>query len=326
MRILITGATGFVGGHLIEKLLDSSQHELHGLSRRAIWPAHLQHLAGRASLHAVDLLDRTATEDLLRDLDPKWIFHLAGYANTAKSYGEPEKAWESNLQATDRLYDAIARSGYRPRVLFTSTGLVYGNPSGGDQLCSESDLIAPAGPYAASKAAADLLSAQVTFHLGLDVIRVRCFNQIGPRQSADYATANFARQIALIERGSQPAIMETGDLSSQRDLTDVRDMVRAFVLLMERGLSGEAYNAGSGIALSMQTVLDRMLALARTPIEVRQRSDPARLAETAVSRANVKKIRDATDWQPEYTLDQSLADVLDYWRNEVQRPTEGATS
>jgi GDP-4-dehydro-6-deoxy-D-mannose reductase len=172
----------------------------------------------------------------------------------------------------------------------------------------------PASPYAASKAAADLLSYQVTCHPGLDVMRVRCFNQIGPRQSADYATANFARQIAAVELGLQAPVMETGDLSGQRDLSDVRDLVRAFVLLMKHGKSGEAYNAGSGATHTMQTVLQRLLSLTRQPIEVRQKIDPNRRGDTAVSRADTSKLRQATGWSPEYSLDASLGDLLDYWR------------
>jgi len=312
MRILITGATGFVGGHLVERLLESG-HELHGLSRRGKWPAEWSHLDGLVRLHAVDLNEPAVAHSALRAIRPEWIFHLAGYANAGLSFREPDKAWAGNLQATLHLYEAVSRSGLRPRILFASTGLAYGASEGG-QPCRESDAFHPASPYAASKAAAEMLSCQVACSPGLDVLRVRCFNQIGPRQSAQYATGNFARQIAAIELGRQPPILETGDLSGARDLTDVRDMVRAFVLLMERGRAGEAYNAGSGKTLSMQTVLERMRALARIPIEIRQVIDPARRADTAVSWADVGKLQAATGWRPVYTLDRTLADIIDYWR------------
>jgi GDP-4-dehydro-6-deoxy-D-mannose reductase len=274
-------------------------------------------MASRDSIHfhAVDLERPEEVGDVLKSVQPDWLFHLAGYANTGKSFREPAQAWAGNLQATLVLYEAIARIGLRTRVIFTSSGLVYGSPSNGDHLCSETDPLNPSSPYASSKAAADLLSYQVTCHPGLDVVRVRCFNQIGPRQSPDYATANFARQIAAIEKEQQPPVLETGDLSGRRDLTDVRDMVRAFVLLAEKGKRGEAYNAGSGVAHSMQTVLERMLAKARKPIEVRQRFDPLRKAESAVSRANIQKLTNATNWTPRYSLDHSLADLLEYWRN-----------
>jgi GDP-4-dehydro-6-deoxy-D-mannose reductase len=323
MRTLITGAAGFVGGHLAELLLRDGGHEVHGLGRRAAWPPALAHLTGRVRLHAVDLARADAIEALLRDLRPERIFHLAGYANTGKSFREPAAAWADNLQATFNLYEAVARTGLRPRILFASTGLIYGAPVG-DCLCREDDPLEPASPYACSKAAADLLSYQVTRHPGLDVVRARCFNMIGARQAADYATANFARQIAAAEAGVQAPVIETGDLSGRRDLTDVRDVVRAFVALLESGATGAAYNAGSGVAHSMQEVLDRMRALARVRIDVRQQCDPARKGEAAVSRADVAKLHAATGWRPSYTLDESLADLIDYWRRQAEPRRVGA--
>src|SRR5262249_6457435 len=150
----------------------------------------------------------------------------------------------------------------------------------------------------ASKAATDLVSYQSTCDPGLDIVRVRPFNHIGPRQSAGYAVAHFAQQIAAIEAGRQPPVLETKNLDSQRDLTDVRDMVRAYILLMERGRTGEVYNAGTGESHTMQEVLDRLLRLARTPIEVRQRMEPGRGAETTVLRANVGRLRQEIGWAP----------------------------
>ncbi len=326
MRILITGATGFVGGHLIERLVGDGEggHELHGLARHAQWPNQLFHLSGAVILHSADLNDGDQILDILQSANPEWIFHLAGYANTGASYREPEEAWLSNWGGTFHLYEAIARWGGKPRVLFTSTGLVYGNPKGGEQSCRETDPLCPASPYASSKAAADLLSYQVTCHPGLDVVRVRCFNQIGPRQSADYAAANFARQIAAIEKGKQSPLLETGDLSGKRDLTDVRDMARALIVLMRDGRTGEVYNAGSGAASSIRTVLDTLLAMARVRIEVRERVDVNRKREASVSRADVSKLQAATGWRPEYPLEETLADLLGYWRRHTAALREGA--
>ena len=313
MRILITGITGFIGGHLVERLRQEKLDDLHGASLRGSWPPEWQHLNGQAALHTIDLSKADGLVPLLGDLRPEWIFHLAGFANPAKSFHEPAKAWEDNWRTTFNLYEAVSVCRINPRILFVSSGLIYGNPAA-DQPISETDLLCPASPYAASKAAADLLSYQVSRHPGLDVMRVRCFNQIGPRQAPDYATANFARQIAAIETGRQPPLLETGDLSSKRDLTDVRDLARAFVLLMKSGKAGEAYNAGSCCAYSMQSILERMLALSRIPITVRQNIDPNRRADTAIARADNRKLRESTGWTPEYSLERSLAELLDYWR------------
>lgn len=314
MRILITGITGFVGGHLVEHLVAQGGHALFGVSRRGTWPEPLAHLEPHANLTAVDLLDPTSAERVVRDARPDWVVHLAGYANTGGSFRDPDRAWAENLTATRVLYDAVARSGLRPRILFVSTGLIYGEPDRPGEPCDETNTLKPASPYAASKAAADLVSYQYSRSHGLDVIRVRLFNQIGPRQGADFAVPNFARQIAAAEAGKQPPVIETGDLSAKRDITDVRDIVAAFPLLLQKGVSGEAYNAARGDSYRIQNLLDRLVGMAKVPVRVNQKIEPGRKADTAVTRANTAKLRAATDWEPRIPLEESLADILEYWR------------
>jgi GDP-4-dehydro-6-deoxy-D-mannose reductase len=314
MRILITGITGFVGGHLVEHLVAAGGHALFGVSRRGEWPTALAHLAPSATLLAVDLRDPVSAEKAVRDTRPDWVIHLAGYANTGGSFRDPDRAWAENLTATRTFYDAISRSGLKPRVLFVSTGLIYGEPDRPDDACDEHTTLKPASPYAASKAAADLVSYQYTRNAGLDIVRVRLFNQIGPRQSADFAVPNFARQIAAAEAGKQASVVETGDLSARRDITDVRDMVAAFPLLLEKGVTGEAYNAARGDSYPIQDLLDRLVAMSKVPIRVNQKIEPGRKADTAMTRADVRKLRAATGWEPRVSLDQSLADILNYWR------------
>lgn len=319
MRIMITGITGFVGGHLTEALTAEGGHEIVGLSRQARWAGPWAHLAGSVTLFAAELLDIPAVERIVRDARPDWVFHLAGYANTGKSFREPDACWSDNLAGTRAFYDAVVRSGVRPRVLFVSTGLVYGDAVQPNQFFDETAELRPASPYAASKAAADVLSYQYTRSPGLDIMRVRLFNQIGPRQPADYAVANFARQIAAIEAGKLPPVIETGDLSGFRDFTDVRDMVAAFRLLVERGQTGEAYNAGSGRAWRVGDVLDALVAKAAVRCEVRQRVEPGRQADTAVTRADSGKLRRVAGWSPRLEMDRTLTDILDYWRAEAKK-------
>jgi GDP-4-dehydro-6-deoxy-D-mannose reductase len=308
MRILITGATGFLGGHLVEHLLAVGGHELFGLGR----PGSEARTPGVAH-HAAELADTPRLESLLHDIRPEWLFHLAGYAHTGHSFREPNVCWADNLGGTRSLYAAIAASGLRPRVLFVSTGLIYGDPVPGALPFDERAELRPGSPYAASKAAADLLSYQQTRHPGLDIVRVRLFNQVGPRQSPDYAVANFARQIAAVEAGTLARI-ETGDLSAERDLTDVRDVVVAFRLLMEKGVTGEAYNAGRGQTWRMRDVLDRLVALANVRVEVVEKPDPHRKADAAVTRVDARKIVETTGWRPRHELDGTLLDILNWWR------------
>jgi GDP-4-dehydro-6-deoxy-D-mannose reductase len=314
MRILITGCTGFAGGYLTEALLARKEAELVGVSRRAQWPRLWRHLAGKVTLRVCDLGERKGIEAVLREVQPEQIYHLAGYASTGQSFREPDAAWAGNLYTTRNLYEAIIRWGGRPRVLYVSSGLVYDAPPTPGQLVDETYPLQPVSPYAASKAAADLASYQYSRAPGLDIVRVRPFNHIGPRQSSEYAVANFARQIAAIEKGRQSPLVETGDLSPRRDLTDVRDMAQAYVLLMDKGRGGEAYNAGSGAASSMREVLDRLVALAKVRVQVRQKAQKMRVTETSVLLADCGKLRRETGWEPRLSLEQTLADTLDFWR------------
>jgi GDP-4-dehydro-6-deoxy-D-mannose reductase len=314
MRVLITGVTGFAGGHLAAALLARAEGELFGLSRRGAWPAEWQHLAGRVVLHSCDLCDVEAIVAVLRDTQPERIFHLAGYAHVGQSVREPDAAWSGNLTATRTLYDAVIRWGSRPRILFVGSGQIYGSPDSPDAALHENCVLKPDTPYAASKAAADLLSYQVTEQPGLDVVRARPFNHVGPCQSPRYALASFARQVALIEAGRQPAVLQTGNLSPRRDLSDVRDVVEAYRLLMESGRRGEAYNIGSGVALPIGDVLAKLLALTKVQVQVQQQADLVRAHEPPTLRADAGKLRRETGWQPRFRLEQTLQDMLDYWR------------
>jgi GDP-4-dehydro-6-deoxy-D-mannose reductase len=316
MRILVTGATGFAGSHLAEALLSKPGVRVVGLSRRGEWPADQRHLAGRVELLGVDLCDGGAVEAALRAVEPEQIFHVAGYAHVGRSFQEPDAAWSGNLAATRSLYEAVARWGGKPRVLFVGSGLVYGDSDDPETPRREDLLLRPNSPYATSKSAADLLSYQFTRDPGLHVVIARPFNHIGPRQAPDFAVANFARQVVAIERGEKPPLMETGNLSPRRDLTDVRDTVMAYDLLMQHGRSGEAYNVGTGQVYSMHTVLDRLLALAGLTVELRQKASLLRSTDTPVVRVDASKLRRETGWSPRYTLDQTLLDTLNFWREQ----------
>jgi GDP-4-dehydro-6-deoxy-D-mannose reductase len=319
MRILVTGGTGFAGGHLVDELAGRSAGEIFGLSRRPAGEQPPEHLAGKlARLYPCDLADRGALEAVVRDARPDRIFHLAGYARVGRSFQEPDAAWDANLAATRNLYEAILRWGGRPRVLFVSSGLIYGDAVDEEGLIGEDRPLRPVSPYAASKAAADLASFQYGCS-GLEIIRVRPFNHLGPRQPLGFAVPDFAHQLAAIERGLHPPLLETGDLSARRDLTDVRDMVRAYADLMDRGQPGEAYNVGTGVAHAMRDVLDQLLGLAHVRVEVRQDPRLIRTQDTPALRADAGNLRRATGWAPRLPLGQTLADTLEYWRSVVAR-------
>jgi GDP-4-dehydro-6-deoxy-D-mannose reductase len=316
MRNLVTGITGFAGGHLAEALRARGEAVV-GVSRQPAWPATWRHLAADVQLLPCDVADAAAVEAVLRQVKPERIYHLAGYANTGKSFKEPDAAWAGNLGATRALYDAVVRCGGRPRVLFVGSGLIYGEADEPGQMFDESCLLRPGSPYAASKAAADLLSYQVARTPGLDVVRARPFNHIGPGQSPEFAVASFCKQVAAVSLGRAEPVLETGNLAPRRDFTDVRDVVRAYILLAERGRAGEAYNVGSGQTFAMQEVVERLLAVAGLRVEVRQRADLVRAADTAAVRADAGKLRRETGWAPALSLEQTLRDTLEYWKQQL---------
>lgn len=311
-RSLVTGATGFVGGYLVQALLERGDTVL-GLARSSTWPAHWHHLAQNVPLVPADLSETASLEAILRDFQPTHVWHLAGYSQVGASFREPEAAWSGNLTATRRLCEAIIRAGLRPRILYVGTGLIYGTPVDASQLFDEDSVLRPDTPYAASKAAADLACYQYSCSPGLDILRARPFNHTGPLQSSQFAIPNFARQLVAIQRGTQPPLLETGNLDARRDLCDVRDIVAGYLLLMEKGRRGEAYNLASGQTWSMREVLDLLIASTGLQVEIRQAAHLLRPTEPPAMRVDVSKIRRETGWAPRYSLDQTLADTLDSW-------------
>lgn len=310
---LVTGITGFAGCFLARALLDQGE-DVVGFSLHGRWPAPWRQLEERIELYKGDLCDGKTIEDLLALKRPDRIFHLAGFARPGTSFREPDAAWAGNLTATRQLCEAVLRWGGRPRILFVGSGLLYGPASQPGVAVTEDTPLRPDTPYAASKAAADLACYQYTCSHGLDIVRARPFNHVGPLQSAEFAIANFARQIVAIQRGQMPPILTTGNLSSQRDLTDVRDMVNAYVLLAEHGRTSEAYNIGVGRTYSMQMVLDQLLSLAQLQVEVQQSPDLLRPTEPGSIRVDASKIRRETGWKPRYSLEETLWDILEAWR------------
>lgn len=303
--ILITGATGFAGGHLIEHLAGTG--DLVGWGRSA----PRAELAGLAVWQTIDLLDRDRVRAAIAALRPAVVYHLAGAPLVAESWQDSAKPLEGNVLATAHLFDAIRRAELDARILLTGSAAVYA-PS--DEPIAETAPLAPASPYALSKLAQEQLALLAFRDDGLKVIVVRPFNHTGPRQTQALVAPSIARQIALIEKGLLEPVIRVGNIETRRDLTDVRDVVRAYAALMERGEPGEIYNVGSGVGRSIRSLLDALLSRSRVPVHVE--IDPARLrpSETPALVADTTRLRAATGWQPEVSFDQMLDELLAYWR------------
>jgi len=310
MTVLITGAKGFIGQHLIPALLQ----ERDGPRSRIVAIDCLESVPDLLiPFFQVDLTDARDTEKIIRKLKPRRIYHLAGYTNSARSFQEPARAITENLAITINLLEAARRLKSSCRILMMSTIQVYGDARG---IIREESRLNPKSPYAASKVMMEEAARYYQRNFGLDLIVARPGNQLGPGQSQEYVASGFAKQIVEIELGMRPAKLEVGNLQARRDFLDVRDSVQGYVLLMQKAKSGETCNLAGGKNISIAELLDRMLALSRlerTRLKIsvsRARFRPEPEIEQRISIARIKKL----GFRPRISLDQSLRDVLDYWR------------
>ena len=316
MRALVTGATGFVGKHLIRHLVESGDQVI-GVSRSGKWLADAPGMNRLARLEPLDLadVDEPTLRDFLQRKQPEAIYHLAAQSNPRRSVDDPRGTWAINLGGTLNLLESIrtAQLSTPPRVLVVSSGVCYGNPAPEFLPVDENCPLRPNNPYAASKAAADLLAIQQFLAHGTAVVIARPFNHAGPGQSDDYVLSSLCKQVALVEAGKLPAVLH-GDLSVVRDFTDVRDIARAYRLLATSGRSGEIYNIGTGRDQSLADMLETLRSLAPVPIETK--TDKARLRPVDQPRllANASKLAAETGWTPKYSMKSTLQDMLISWR------------
>jgi len=308
---LVTGATGFAGSHLVDHLLEEE-------ASVAAW-AHLrsreshQDRDDRVLWNSVDLLDRQAVAKALSDLRPSAIYHCGGIAHVGESWSQPVRALSVNVLGTHHVLEGVRDAGLDCPVLVIGSALVY-RPSIG--LIAEEDTIGPSDPYGVSKLAQEMLAARAVH---APVFIVRPFNHAGPRQSANYVTSSFARQIAEIEAGRREPVLRVGNLDSRRDITDVRDTVRAYRLVMRHGKPGRPYNVCSGQAYCIRDLLETLMRVSQTSIRVEVDSDRLRPSDNPVITGDRTRISTETGWEPRIPIDRTLEDLLDYWRLRTTR-------
>lgn len=306
--VLVTGASGFAGGHLLQ-LLNAPQQVV-GWTRSAPAPE----LEPLARWEHVDLLDRDSVRRAIDRLRPTHVYHCAGVAHVADLWRDTTRGLEGNVLGTEHLLDALRRAGQPCRVLVTGSAMVYA-PS--DAPIDEDHALAPASPYALSKLAQEELARRAVREDGLEVIVARAFNHTGARQTPAFAAPSMARQIAMIEAGRVEPVIRVGNLEAHRDLSDVRDVVRAYAALMAAGVSNSVYNVASGTARSIRSLLDSLVARAKVPVRVE--SDPARMRPSDVRflAGNFSRLERATGWRPQISFDRMLDDLLNYWREQA---------
>lgn len=317
-RILITGITGFVGKHLATHLLSKNSYDVIGTYRSESNLETLEDLKDKIQLKKIDLNDTQAVESLVVSVKPDAIFHLAAQASQAKSFSIPVETLTNNIVAEFSLLDTLRKHDMQQtRVVAVTSAEVYGILTPKDIPVDEDTPLRPASPYAVSKIAQDFLCYQHFLAYKLDIVRMRPYNHIGPGQKEGYVVADFAKQIAEIEKGKKSDEITVGNLQARRDFTDVRDIVKAYVLAMEKGKAGEVYNIGSGKSHKIEDILHRLLSFSSKKISVTVDQSRFRPIDIPEIRCDASKFHDLTGWEPKISFEKTLEDILDYWRGVV---------
>lgn len=309
MKALIIGGGGFVGPYLV-------RHLVHDLGYAVTVTKTEKEVLDfkEAEILNLDILDSAQVTQVLQQVHPDYIFHLAAQSSVAYSWKNPSLTIDVNIKGCANLLDAVRDLDYKPRTLLIGSGEEYGHIRDGECPITEDNVLRPGNIYAATKSCQNMLGRIYADAYDMDVIMVRAFNHIGPNQTPMFVVADFCKQVADIEKGLKEPVMYVGNLSAKRDFTDVRDVVRAYALLVKMGKKGETYNVGTGNALAIQEILERIVALSDRQIEVRV--DPAKLrpVDVPIIEPDISKIHACTGWQPEISLDTTLEETLQYWR------------
>jgi GDP-4-dehydro-6-deoxy-D-mannose reductase len=317
-RVLITGTTGFVGSHLAEFALAKDEVEVFGIKRPRSRTEHVEHLTGRITWVECDLRDGASTQAMVNAVRPDRIFHLAAQSFVPSSWNAPQECFTTNVIGQLHLFQAVLEAGIDPSILVAGSSEEYGLVLQDELPIRETNPLRPLSPYAVSKVGQDFLGYQYFQSYGLKVVRTRAFNHTGPRRGEMFVTSNFSKQIAAIEAGLQPPVIRVGNLDAIRDFTDVRDIVHGYWLALERGEPGEVYNLCSGIGHSIHEVLSILKERSQVPIDTME--DPARLrpSDVPVLIGDHSKFRRATGWERQIPFEDTLAELLDYWREHVR--------
>jgi GDP-4-dehydro-6-deoxy-D-mannose reductase len=316
LKVAVTGAAGFVGGHLVEHVRRAAPGvELVGIVRPrggAAAPA-----TPGLRLVEADLADPPAVQSVLAEARPDAVVHLAGQSSPQQSWLDPGGTLRANVLGIVHLVDAARRAGLRPALLVVGSAEEYGPVTPDETPLRETSPLRPLSPYAVSKVAQGLLARECGAAAGLRVVRTRTFHHTGPGRGEAFAESSFARQVAEIEAGLRPAVIHVGNLEAIRDFTDVRDVVRAYWALLEKGEAGEVYNVCSGRGRPIRELLDVLLGLARADVEIRVDPERLRPADVPVQVGDPSRLRALTGWEPRIPLETTLEDLLDDWRRRV---------
>ncbi len=318
-KVLITGITGFAGSYLAEYLLGKKNIRVFGMKR---WRSKLDNLAGisdKVILRECDIKDYSSVQEILGEVKPDMIFHLAAQSFVPTSWNAPSETIDTNIIGELNIFEAVRRLGINPLIHVAGSSEEYGAVRKEDIPIKETTLLNPLSPYAVSKVGQDLLGYQYSKSYGLKIVRTRAFNHTGPRRVEVFVASNFANHIARIEKGIQEPVIYVGNISAIRDFTDVRDIVKGYWLSLEKGEPGEVYNICSGKGYSIKEVIDILKSLSKKKFTVKK--DPSRMrpSDVPILIGDNTKFVKRTGWKPEIPFEKTLKDILEYWRVNIKK-------
>lgn len=308
---LVIGAAGFVGHYLLDEM------HAHGMECYATKLPHenLEHSC--AQVYNLDILNKEEIISLLFEVRPDYIFHLAAQSSVGVAWKNPSLTVDVNIKGSINVMDAVRELYYKPRVLLIGSGEEYGHIRPGETPITEDNLLRPGNIYAATKACQNMIGSIYSKAYNMELMMVRAFNHVGPAQAPMFVVSDFCKQVAEIEKGLREPMMRVGNLAARRDFTDVRDVVRAYVQLIQCGKPGETYNVGSGHARAIQEILDMIISQAKISIKVEVDPNKLRPVDVPIIEADITKLQQLTGWKPEIPLEQTIQETLDYWRVQV---------
>lgn len=313
MKALIIGGGGFVGPYLVRHLVNDLGYDV------TVTKTEKETLQmDDAKVINLDILNKEMIDTVLKEEQPDYIFHLAAQSSVAYSWKNPSLTIDVNVKGCVNVLDGVRELSHKPRVLLIGSGEEYGRIREGECPIDEENNLRPGNIYAATKSCQNMLGKIYADAYDMDVVMVRAFNHIGPNQTPVFVVADFCKQVAEIEKKKKEPVMYVGNLSAKRDFTDVRDVVKAYALLVQKGKRGETYNVGTGHALAIEDILKEIITLSGENIEIKV--DPAKLrpVDVPIIEPNIAKIKAQTGWEPQIPIAQTLKETLEYWRTQPE--------
>ncbi len=314
MKALIIGGAGFVGSYLIDYLQNNLKWSISVTKM-----FHEKMNTDNVDVFNLDILNKDDITKLLTTIKPDYIFHLAAQSSVSLSWKNPALTIDVNIKGAVNLLDAVRELQYKPRILLIGSGEEYGHIKPEETPINEDNATRPGNIYAATKVTQNLIGKIYSEAYGSDIIMVRSFNHIGPNQLPTFVVADFCKQVAEIEKGLKEPIIRVGNLSAKRDFTDVRDVVRAYALIIQKGKRGETYNVGSGKSIAIEEILRMVLSISETEISVETDINKLRPVDVPIIEADITKLVKTTGWQKQINIEDTIADTLNYWRLRVDQ-------